>query len=180
MAGAFARAGIVGPGRETAERGDLLVVAAAELGKPCHERHGDDRPEAGNRQQNRIAAHQGFVGLDPSAELRLDGLDVRRDPLETPPELAAQEHGLGTFELVCERRLLLDGTDAGLHQFLKRFNEFRRRRPAGIPQLVRKPYSNVLSANTASMRASSRSVLPSKPMLSANRRARNGLTTRTS
>ena len=33
--------------------------------------------------------------------------------------------------------MLARQTTGNVHQFLKRFNEFRRRRPAGIPQLVR-------------------------------------------
>src|SRR6202521_2914997 len=129
VACATAIAGIIGPGCEAAERGNLLVVAAAELGKPGEEGHGHDVSETRNGDENIVTSGQPWIGIDSLEGLRLERFDMLGDLRQSPFELAAQKDGRSAFELVGERGLLLDGAATGLHELLERLDDLGCRRP---------------------------------------------------
>src|ERR1700692_2666955 len=130
-------AGLVGPGCKAAERCDLFVVAAAELGEPGEESHGHDISETLNGNEDIVTSGQPGFALDPLEGLLLKRLDVLGDLREPQLELAAQEDGRGAFELVGEGSLLLDGGRAGLHKLLECLNDLRCGRP-GLGQAAGK------------------------------------------
>src|ERR1700674_5577268 len=97
VACATAIAGIIGPGCEAAERGNLLVVAAAELGKPGEEGHGHDVSETRNGDENIVTSGQPWIGIDSLEGLRLERFDMLGDLRQSPFELAAQKDGRSAF-----------------------------------------------------------------------------------
>ena len=107
-----------------------------------------------------------LIASDEPLDLALQACNIFRQPNDAGFELTPQEHGIGSVELVLEGGFLADRTIPASNQFLQAFHSIARRR-LGLRRET--------SASTASMRASSRSVLASKPIASAKSRARSGL-----
>ena len=147
-----------------------LADKRADLGEAGDQRGGGDGSDARDGGQDRPSPGQNRVGGDPALDLGGEIFDRRfgRADLAFDFERAARD--AGRAELVAQGGAGGDGGVAAAHQFLQAPPS-----PAdgGVAAGSR------LSPRIASILQSMPSVLARAPKASANRRARNGLTTAT-
>jgi len=103
---AYGLGAVVGERGDTGEAGDGAAVEGAELGEVDEQVGGDAGADARDRDEDLIAARQGWIGGDPGGDLGGQALDMAVEAFEPPSDLAPEEGGLACREAVGERRAL--------------------------------------------------------------------------